>query len=132
MIDTVGVKIGPFSMVDMYGTPHSPGLHVVEHYRLLDYEAAKQEEERGERGNFRLPGSDPGFAADPDYRGKGLQLLFTVEDEGVFTMRWSASIIYQRPLSPLGQWPESVCADNPHEYYAGKDTAVPTADKLEF
>jgi hypothetical protein len=132
VIDTVGVKIGPFAMVDMYGTPHSPGLHVVESYRLLDYEAAKQEEERGERGNFRLPGSDPGFAPDPDYRGKGLQLLFTVEDEGVFTMRWSASIIYQRPLSPLGRWPESVCADNPHEYYAGKDTAVPTADRLEF
>jgi hypothetical protein len=132
VIDTVGVKIGPFAMVDMYGTPHSPALHVVERYRLLDYEAAKEEEDRGERGNFRLPGSDPGFAPDPDYRGKGLQLQFTVEDEGVFTTLWSASIIYQRPLSPLGQWPESVCADNPHEYYAGKDSAVPTADKLEF
>jgi hypothetical protein len=132
VIDTVGVKIGPFAMVDMYGTPHSPALHVVERYRLLDYEAAKQEEERGERGNFRLPGSDPGFAPDPDYRGKGLQLEFTVEDEGVFTMPWSAGIIYQRPLSPLGQWPESVCADNPHEYYAGKDSAVPNADRPDF
>src|SRR5215471_20107520 len=27
VIDTVGVKIGPFAMVDMYGTPHSPALH---------------------------------------------------------------------------------------------------------
>jgi hypothetical protein len=54
VIDTVGVKIGPFAMVDMYGTPHSPALHVVERYRLLDYETAKGEEERGERGNFRL------------------------------------------------------------------------------
>ena len=132
VVDTVGVKIGPFAMVDMYGTPHSPALHVVERYRLLDYEAAKKEEERGERGNFRLPGSDPGFARDPDYKGQGLQLQFTVEDEGVFTMPWSAGIIYQRPLSPPGQWPESVCADNPHEYYAGKDPAVPTADKFEF
>ena len=25
VIDTVGIKIGPFAMVDMYGTPHSPG-----------------------------------------------------------------------------------------------------------
>jgi hypothetical protein len=132
VIDTVGVKVGPFAMVDMYGTPHSPALHVVERYRLLDYAAAKEEEERGERGNFRLQGSDPGFAPDPGYKGEGLQLQFTVEDEGVFTMPWSAGIIYQRPLSPLGQWPESVCADNPHEYYAGKDSAVPTADKLEF
>jgi hypothetical protein len=132
VIDTVGVKIGPFAMVDMYGTPHSEALHVVERYRLLDYEAAKEAEERGEKGNFRLPGSDPGFARDPGYKGKGLQLEFTVEDEGVFTTPWSAAIVYQRPLSPLGQWPESVCADNPHEYYTGKDSAVPTADKPDF
>ena len=24
VIDTVAIKIGPFAMVDMYGTPHSP------------------------------------------------------------------------------------------------------------
>jgi hypothetical protein len=120
VIDTVGIKVGPFAMVDMYGTPHSPALHVVERYRLLDHEAAKEEEERGERGNARFRGSDPGFAPDPAYKGKGLQLQFTVEDEGVFTTPWSAGIIYQRPLSPLGQWPESACADNPHEYYYGR------------
>jgi hypothetical protein len=66
------------------------------------------------------------------YQGKGLRLQFTVEDEGVFTTQWSARIIYQRPLSPLGQWPQSVCADNPREYYTGKDPAVPTADTSEF
>jgi hypothetical protein len=42
VIDTVGVKIGPFAMVDMYGTPHSPALHVVERCRLLDYEARRK------------------------------------------------------------------------------------------
>ena len=132
VIDTVGVKIGPFAMVDMYGTPYTQALHVVERYRLLDYEAAKEAEERGQKENLRLRNSDPGFAPNPSYKGNGLQLQFTVEDEGVFTMPWSAGIIYQRPLSPPGQWPESVCADNPHEYYAGKDPAVPTADKFEF
>ena len=133
VIDTVGIKTDrPFAMVDMYGTPHSEALHVVERYRLLDYEAAKEAEERGERGNFRLPASDTGFAPDPDYKGKGLQLQFTVEDEGVFTTPWSAAITYRRPLAPLGQWPEFVCADNRHEYYAGKDTAVPTADRPDF
>jgi hypothetical protein len=25
VIDTIGVKIGPISMVDMYGTPHTEG-----------------------------------------------------------------------------------------------------------
>ena len=49
VIDTVGVKVGPFAMVDVYGTPHSPALHVVERYRLLDYQAAKEAEERGEK-----------------------------------------------------------------------------------
>jgi hypothetical protein len=42
VIDTVGIKVGPFAMVDMYGTPHSPALHVVERYRMLDYEATKE------------------------------------------------------------------------------------------
>ena len=36
VIDTVGIKVGPFAMVDMYGTPHTEALHVVERYRLLD------------------------------------------------------------------------------------------------
>ena len=128
VIDTVGVKIGPFAMVDMYGTPHSPALHVVERYRLLDYEAAKEAEERGQRELSRF-GRDPGLARNPDYKGPGLQLEFTVEDEGVFTKPWSASISYRRPL---GEWPEMVCAENPHEYFSGRHAAVPTAVKPDF
>jgi hypothetical protein len=27
---------------------------------------------------------------------------------------------------------EHVCAENTHEYYAGRDSAVPTADKPDF
>jgi hypothetical protein len=34
---------------------------------------------------FRLEFSDAGFSRDPIYKGKGLQLEFTVEDEGVPT-----------------------------------------------
>jgi hypothetical protein len=128
VIDTVGVKIGPFAMLDMYGTPHSPALHVVERYRLLDNEAAKQAEERGQRGLSRF-GRDPGFARNPDYKGPGLQLEFTVEDEGVFAKQWSASISYRRPL---GDWPEMVCAENPHEFFSGRHAAIPTAVKPDF
>jgi len=132
VIDTVGVKLGPFAMVDMYGTPFTAALHVVERYRLLDYQAAKAAEERGQRNIRRIAGSDPGFAPDPNDRGPGLQLDFTVEDEGVFTMPWSASISYRRPLQPLGQWPEVVCAENPHGYFPGKHAEIPTADKPDF
>jgi hypothetical protein len=128
VIDTVGVKIGPFAMADMYGTPHSPALHIVERYRLLDYEAAKEAEERGQKGLSRF-GRDPGLARNPDYKGKGLQLEFTVDDEGVLTQPWSASISYRRPL---GDWPEMVCAENTGHFKGEKAPAVPTADKSDF
>jgi hypothetical protein len=125
VIDTVGIKVGPFSMVDHFGTPHTEALHVVERYRLLDYEAAKEAQDRGEKENRRFPA----WAVEPNYKGKGLQLQFMVEDEGIFTMPWTATITYRRAL---GEWPEYVCAENRHEYYSGRDTAVPTADKPDF
>jgi hypothetical protein len=128
VIDTVGVKTGPFAMVDMYGTPHSPSLHVVERYRLLDYETAKVVEERGQRLLSRR-GRDPGLNRNPDYKGPGLQLDFTIEDEGVFTTPWSASISYRRPK---GQWPEMVCAENPDGQFAGHRAEVPRAEKPDF
>jgi hypothetical protein len=129
IIDTVGVKIGPFAMVDWYGTPHTPALHVVERYRLVDYEAAKDAWDRdGE--NVRPPVADAdGLGHDPDYKGTALQLQFTVEDEGAFTMRWSAVITYERPL---GDWVEHVCAENLRATYVAKDSAVPRADKPDF
>src|SRR6202023_1898957 len=128
VIDTVGVKIGPYAMVEMYGTPHSPALHVVERYRLLDYEAAKEAEERGQR--LLSPfGRDPGFARNPDYRGKGLQLEFTVEDDGVFTRPWSAAISYRRPL---GEWREMACAETTSDPFSGRVFAVPHPDKPDF
>lgn len=129
VIDTVGVKVGPFAMVDMYGTPHTDALHVVERYRLLDYEVAREVEERGQKGLRHIGTADPGFARNPNYKGKGLQLEFTVEDDGVFTTPWSAAISYRRPL---GEWPEMSCAESPHGYFPGKDAAVPTADKPDF
>ena len=130
VIDTVGVKIGPFAMVDMYGTPHAKALHVIERYRLLDYEAAKEGLESDAKENFRwLPRSGMGpFEFDSNYRGKYLQLTFTVEDEGVFAMPWSATITYRHPL---GEWQEFVCAENP-QYNPGKNAAIPRADKADF
>jgi hypothetical protein len=130
VIDTVGVKIRPFAMVDLYGTPYTEALHVVERYRLLDYEAAKEGLERDAKENFQI--GDAQVHGDPNYRGKHLQLQFTVEDEGVFTMAWSATITYRRGFNWRGsaEWPEVVCAENPH--YGGKDTAVPRANRPDF
>jgi hypothetical protein len=41
-------------MVDMFGTPYSPALHVVERYRLLAYEDAKEALERNRRENINF------------------------------------------------------------------------------
>ena len=55
VIDTVGVKADrPFAMVDMYGTPFSPAMHVVERYRLIDYSDAKGAIERNSKENIRF------------------------------------------------------------------------------
>jgi hypothetical protein len=129
VIDTVGMKIGRFSMVDMYGTPYSTAMHVVERYQLLDYEAARDALERDAKLNQRYPPYINPIDFDPNYKGRFLQLQFTVDDQGVFTSPWSGVITYGRPL---GQWAENVCAENRHEYYAGRDTAIPTADKSDF
>jgi hypothetical protein len=127
VIDTVGIKTDrPFAMVDWYGTPYTQALHVVERYRLIDYEAAKQAQELAEKEIFHIWEGAP----DPNYKGKALQLHFTVEDPGTFTTPWSATVTYRRTL--VTEWLEVVCAENTHEYYAGKDTAVPRADKSDF
>src|ERR1700726_5021086 len=123
VIDTVGFKVGPFAMVDRFGRPHTSALHVVERYRLLDYEAAKEGMERDAKENQVALGT-----RDTNNRGKYLQLQFTVEDEGAFTMLWSATITYGRPLI---EWAEHVCAENTI-WFPGQEAAIPTADKPDF
>jgi hypothetical protein len=125
VIDTVGIKVGPFAMVDWFGTPQTPALHVVERYRLLDYEAAKEGLERAAKENA-LPRPP---AVDLNYRGKHLQLTFTVEDENVFTTPWSATVTYGKPVL---EWLELACAENPNKYGTEEDAQVPTADKPDF
>ena len=127
VVDTVGVKADrPLAMVDMFGTPFSPALHVVERYRMVDADEAKAALARNLAVNTRVPDT----ASDPTYKGKRLQVVFTVDDKGVFTMPWSAAITYDRPAMA---WPEIVCAENPFDFFAGKNGAVlPTASKRDF
>jgi hypothetical protein len=125
VIDTVGTRTDrPFAMIDLYGTPFTEKLHVVERYRLLDYEDAKEGLERDAKENQHPP-----VGIDRNYRGKHLQLHFTVEDPGVFAMPWTATITYGRGSE---EWPETVCAENTREYYNNKDSDVPTAQKPDF
>jgi len=131
VVDTVGFKVGPLSMVDTLGTPHSEALHLVERYRLVDYETAKAATERAirEQGYGGASALNEGVVFDADYTGKGLQVEITVADEGVFMKPWSATITYRRAKNA---WVEFVCAENTFEYYSNKDTAIPTAERPDF
>jgi hypothetical protein len=122
VIDTVGIKIGPFAMVDWYGTPHTPALHVVERYRLIDYGAAKEGLGRDAKENFRV------LPQPTDRNDKYLELRFTVEDEGVFTTPWTATMTFWRGPA---DWAESVCAENTY-WFPGQEAALPRANKQDF
>jgi hypothetical protein len=130
VVDTIGIKVGPHSMVDSYGTPQSEALHLVESYQLIDYNAGQAAAKRSEQENRRL-GSilGNGVDIDPDYRGKALQVQFKVEDQNIFRIPWSAISTYWRTS---GDWTERVCAENSAEYYAGLNTAVPRAEVPDF
>jgi hypothetical protein len=122
VIDTVGIRTDrPFAMIDLFGTPFTEKLHVVERYQLLDYEAAKEGLERSAKENMRF--------GNIDGAGKYLQLYLTVEDGGVFTTPWSVTITYGLAS---GELDEVVCAENRHEYYYNKESDVPTAEKPDF
>ena len=80
VVDTVGQKTHRMSVVDGFGTPHTDRIHVVERYRLVR-----------------------------DSKGKGLEVVFRVEDPGAFTMPWKGMVTY-RPTR--GGFEEVVCAEN--------------------
>jgi hypothetical protein len=120
-IDTVGIRSGPM--------PLHPVAHRarrctwVERYRLIDYERAKEGLSHATKFQVQLD------TIDPDYKGKHLQLEFTVEDEGVFKMPWSATMTYRPQVT---EWGESICAENPNKYGTEKDVALPRADRPDF
>ena len=127
VVDTVGIKLGPASMVDIFGTPYSEALHVVERYRLIDGAAATQALAQNARQNFTIPVEVTGIVLDPDETHSGLQIEFTVDDPNMFTTPWSARVTLRRGVN---EWIEDVCAENQHEYYA--NNMIPTDDTPDF
>lgn len=82
VVDTIGQAAKTFSYVDPFGTPHTEQLHVVERYRVIS-----------------------------DTRGKGLEVVFDLEDKGAFTMPWKGMVVY-RPAPRSVGFEEVVCAEN--------------------
>ena len=90
VVDTVGVKTDrPYAMQDLFGTPYTDKLHIVERYRLRDYDDVKDALERNTKENWMFIGD-----VFSKHRGKFLQVHVTVEDEGVFTSPFTATLTY--------------------------------------
>ena len=129
VIDTVGVKVDPFTSVDRFGTPQSDAMHVVERYRLIDGNVAKAQIDKCETSEGTVGGGGRNAGYNPDTSLKGLELQVTMEDPKVFTMPWTARVTYRRLIS---EWAESVCADNPVEHYKDEWIGLPKADHADF
>lgn len=127
VIDTVGVRTDrPHPMIDLFGTPYTEKLHVVERYRLVDREGAKDALERGAKENRRAS-AEPVF---PNYSDKYLRVDFLIEDVGAFTTPWAANMIYLRDRQE--EWPEVACAENTFDFFHTQGAQVPHADKPDF
>jgi hypothetical protein len=122
VIDTVGIKSDrPFAMIDLFGTPYTEKLHVVERYALLDREDVKDTLERGAKENWR-----PAGPVNPNYKDKYLQIGFTIDDAGAYTTPWTASMVYLRDHL---EWPEIACAENTFGFH---HTDLPHAERTDF
>ena len=135
VIDTIGQKVGPLSMIDRYGTPFSRSLHVIERYRLIDGAMARDLQLKHESAYFGAGKSSP--PANPYGRGEidldptkpGLQVEITVDDPATFTAPWSAFATYRHVQ---GTWPEAVCAENTRGSGSSWVSLVPQALKPDF
>ena len=115
VVDTVGLDKRSF--IDGFQTPHSDQMHVVERFRMVD-------------------------------GGKAIEISLRVEDPGAFTTPWTATQRWRRvepgvaenniPLNPVsssvnaGPMIESVCAENPYNYFGEQQIPVPRDDAPDF
>ena len=129
VIDTVGVKVDPFTSVDRFGTPQSDAMHVIERYRLIDGNVAKAQIDKYETSEGTVGGGGRNAGYNPDTSLKGLELQVTMEDPKVFTAPWTARVTYRRLIS---EWQEAVCAENPVEHYKDEWIGLPKADRPDF
>jgi hypothetical protein len=126
VIDTVGIRTDrKYAVLDLFSTPYTDKLHMVERYRLRDYDDVKDAIERNNKENWLFQGDV--WTRHKD--SKFLQVHVTIEDEGVFTRPWTATLTYAPGPASVD---EGVCAENRMEYYNNRESDVPKAEKPDF
>jgi hypothetical protein len=128
VVDTVGLKVGPLSMIDRYGTPYSGSMHLRERFEVITGSAANIATAQHEKEFGRVGGPSGAVPIDAS-SDKRLQVVFTLADPEVFTTAWSAAVTY---LPTRATWSEYICAENVHDYFSGTVVAVPVAEKPDF
>ena len=126
VIDTIGIKTTTDTEVDRYGTPHTDALHVVERYRLVDSDEVVRAPEPARRRQGRV-----GTYYRPLPGGKTLELQFTVEDQGAFTMPWGA-VVYKEITPDRLNLLELVCAENNRFFFREELFPMKTASGTDF
>jgi hypothetical protein len=125
VIDTIGVKLAPYTVADRFGTPQSEAMHVVERYRLIDAKEAQAALD----AHAKIDGTTGPMVADPAY-DKALRVELEIDDRNVFTAPWSANVSYRRVIRA---WNEGVCAENNVDMLKQGDLKlVPTANTPDF
>jgi hypothetical protein len=95
VVDTIGLN--DKTTADIYRTPHTTKMHVVERWRMVD-------------------------------DGKGMEVVFTVDDPDTFYQPWTAMRRYRR--IQYDNLPEGVCAENNNQAMFGYP--IPTAETPDF
>nr|TFG52676.1 MAG: hypothetical protein E4H34_04685 [Hyphomicrobiales bacterium] len=125
VIDTIGIKTTADTQVDRFGTPHTDALHVVERYRLVDSDTV----ERAAEPPRRRENARGVYVAQTG--GKTLELQFTVEDQGAFTMPWGALVRSDKVLE-RDLMLEHVCAENNRDFFRTELFPTQTAVEPDF
>jgi hypothetical protein len=125
VVDTVGIKLEPYTVVDRFGTPQSEAMHVVERYRLIDAKEAQAALDR----QVRIVGETAPIVPDRNY-DKGLRLELKIEDPKVFTTPWNANVTYRRVIRGYN---EGACAENNVDMFRLGDLKhMPIANTPDF
>jgi hypothetical protein len=124
VIDTIAIKTTETTQIDRFGTPHTDALHVVERYRLVDSDSIVREASPPRRReNARAL-----YVAQPG--GKTLELQFSVEDQGAFTMSWGG-IVRSDKVTERNLMLEHICAENNRDFFQMELFPI-TAGKSDF
>jgi hypothetical protein len=103
VVDTIGLNAEPWA--DRFGTPQTEKMHVVERYRVTTNEESGEQE---------------------------LEVRFFVEDEGAFTMPWSAITHYRARPGFSGYLDEQICQENNRELGPEIAPLVPRDEEYRY